>query len=406
MSEALDLRRQIEALVLDDEGFRSLEVALSSYCPFESLGMINAEIRHSTFLASMLDPYRPHGFGPLLIREFLHRLIGEERDVPGLSRIRLHLADLDNVEVRREWSHIDVLLVLADLRLVIALELKIGAGEGRDQLQRYTRAVEAEWPNQGERPWTHLFFFLTRDGDEPSNQRWRPIDYGLVIAAIEDVLRRSPQGDPLARSMLAAYASMLRRHHMEDPELIEIAQGLWARHREALTFLIEQQPGGATALGEVIRAQADSLAAAASSESVTLILNDSTRRMTRFAIKQWDSLPGMLEGTGWTSGRIILLEIQVQPNRVRALLILGPGPAEIRRKLFDAIRPVFRRSNRTLTDKWTRLATFKLVSDNLVGEDFDQEKAFAELQKNFRTFVTSELPKFDAAVRKALTADP
>lgn len=192
---------------------------------------------------------------------------------------------------------------------------------------------------------------------------------------------------------------------MEDPELIEIAQSLWSRHREALTFLIEQQPGGASALGEVLKEKAVALAGAVSSPTLSLVHNDSTRRQTRFAVAQWDALPGMLDGTGWVGGRLILLEIQVQPNHVRALLMLGPGPAELRRRLFDATKPIFRRSNRALTDKWTRLTTYRLVSDANLGEDFDPDRAYAELEKRLKDFVLTELPKFDAAVRMALSSN-
>ena len=57
------------------------------FCPFEAVGMARQEIRHSNFLAYILDPNRPHEFGTLLLEAFIAIFTDEV-----ISETRLHRA--------------------------------------------------------------------------------------------------------------------------------------------------------------------------------------------------------------------------------------------------------------------------------------------------------------------------
>ncbi|MFN7398524.1 MAG: PD-(D/E)XK nuclease family protein [Sandaracinobacter sp.] len=108
----------LEALIVGNRDFAELERASRRFCPFEAIGMVRQEIRHAHFLSYCLDPLRPHGFGAEPLRAFLRALAAS---APGgetpLSVLEVHLADLSDVEVRREWRRIDLLVAVAIIYL-------------------------------------------------------------------------------------------------------------------------------------------------------------------------------------------------------------------------------------------------------------------------------------------------
>lgn len=230
----VQIREQLEQLFVESQDFKEIERRRMGFCPFEALGMVHAEIRHSNFLASMMDPRGPHGLGSALLREVLDGVVAAIGDVEGLSRLHLHLLELNEADIRREWDRIDLLIAFPTAHLVFVFELKIAAEEGYDQLGRYRETVERRWPRSTRAPWQHLYLFLTRDGRQPTDGVWHAVTYDIIIDAIERTLERTAGGDPMARLMLKAYAKMLRKHHMDDQELAKLAHELWAKHKQAL----------------------------------------------------------------------------------------------------------------------------------------------------------------------------
>ncbi|WP_426231076.1 PD-(D/E)XK nuclease family protein [Pararhizobium sp. DWP3-4] len=116
-----------------------MEKSLDIFCPFEAVGMVSAEIRHSNFLSYILNPNRPHGFRGAILRTFLMSAtrIGHEQGLSaGFTPLDLHLLDIEVVEVRREWRNIDLLLIVPGAKLVVAIELKIGASQSKSLTEK------------------------------------------------------------------------------------------------------------------------------------------------------------------------------------------------------------------------------------------------------------------------------
>jgi hypothetical protein len=401
MTNSAQTRKQLEELFVDSDEFKELERKRFGYCPFEALGMVNAEIRHSNFLAAMMDPFGPHGFGPLLLREVLDGLVSKIGSSAVVSRLQLHVNDLDDVEIHREWSRIDLLIVVPDAKLVVAFEMKIGAAESQDQTTRYREAVERQWPKSGDRPWQHLFLFLTRDETAASDPIWHPVTYDIIIEAIARTLKRTAGGEPLARTMLDAYASMLRKHHMEDRELEQLARQLWAKHEQALDYLMQQRPDGLASLGPVMLARHSDVAGLASTEHLHLAPEESTPAYVRFLIREWEPLHIADRHTDWLqSGRMLVLELKFERHQVKVGLFLGPGPSEWRETLFRHAQPAIKKRAGSLSDKWKTLASEKLLTATAGRED--DEAAMAKLIANLKTFLSGTVMKFDAQFRPLL----
>ena len=121
----------LEALFVANPDFDALEKAQDVFCPFEAIGMIRQEVRHGYFLAYCLDPQRPHGFGAECLRALMRTAAYAHRALPlgefgdsKISPLDVHLMDFERAQIRREWQRIDLLGIINEEKLVVAIELK------------------------------------------------------------------------------------------------------------------------------------------------------------------------------------------------------------------------------------------------------------------------------------------
>lgn len=121
---------------------------------FEICGVDHYENKHSTIMASFLDPSGTHGMGSVFLEAFIQCLKGE-----GLSED--FIFSLSNVSVKTEYDirngRIDILISNPKNEAFI-IENKIYAGEQEEQLKRYA--------SYGKRAYKDKFqlVFLTLDG--------------------------------------------------------------------------------------------------------------------------------------------------------------------------------------------------------------------------------------------------
>jgi hypothetical protein len=99
--------------------------------------------------------------------------------------------------------------------LVVIIENKIDSIEHSDQLRRYYEGIAASDPDA-----QIVAVYLTREGDAPSDERFLPLDYGVIANVLEGILQRRrremSEGVGLA---LDHYVSMLRRHIVTESEI-------------------------------------------------------------------------------------------------------------------------------------------------------------------------------------------
>src|SRR5262245_58098 len=133
----------LERFVVENEDLPTLEVHIGKFNIFDAVGIARTEIRHSNFLAFLLDPAETHGHGQLflnaLLMDFLKRA---SPDLRPLSPIELDGTELREVTVQREWGRVDLLITASEPPLVVAVENKIGSSEHSDQLNRYEQLVK------------------------------------------------------------------------------------------------------------------------------------------------------------------------------------------------------------------------------------------------------------------------
>jgi hypothetical protein len=70
----------LEKFVLNNPELDALENLLSQFNIFETLDIVNAEIRHSNVLSWLLNPNANHGLGDFFTKQFLKYLISKNKD--------------------------------------------------------------------------------------------------------------------------------------------------------------------------------------------------------------------------------------------------------------------------------------------------------------------------------------
>lgn len=404
MSQATE--GQLASLFIANPAFDELEAAFDRFCPFEAVGVIRQEIRHGHFLEYVFSPQRPHGFGTDCLQAFFHaaaNAASAEEPIDNFSPLDIHLMELDTAVVRREWRNIDLLIEVRSHKLIVAVELKIDATEHSGQLKRYRETVASQWPRS--EGWNQVFVFLTKRGDDPSSDNgegWLTLELEAVTAEMQKLVEREV-GASDARRLLQSYIDMLRRHHLSNERLEELASKLWAEHGAALEYLVERRPDSVAELFRQLYTDRERLAARMSEAADTEIVPDHcTPSMLRFAVTAWDDLPDYLSADWTASKRHLLIEI-VRGGRgrrtIRMYVLLGRGNQIVRQNIYQALEDaeVAERRKRQFTGDWTRLS-----STNLMvlpeEEEFPFDQTLAKLEDSAVKYVATKVAAYSSAL--------
>lgn len=394
-----NLMRQVSNLIMKDADFRQISEQKDVYCPFAALGAARMEIRHSNFLANLINPNENHGFGDLLLKGFLEALLGQT-DATELL-LDLHLTDLSDAVVLREWKDVDLLVRLPRSSkkqdLIFAIEIKIEANESQGQLKKYEEAVTEAWPQA-----RTLFFFLTPDHAEASRETWVDVPFSEVLNEFERSLALG-EGQSDARRLAELYIQMMRRNYVADEKMNDLAAQIWGRHRAALEFLIEHQPNAASELLvavktsnylEIITQKLEELRF-----DLTFEVEQESSRFLRLSVKEWDAAKGMK--TSSAEGRLLILEVEFHNGGVHARWVVGRGPQEYRMAFVSALDPNRRRA---VTKDWTRISNealfFKAEMKKAI-EDGLSERNTAKVISGLADYASRTAAKFDVLLRKA-----
>lgn len=152
----------LNSSLLVDSSYLALKKAVNTPSIFRVLKNASYEIRHSDFLAWLLNPTETHHQGSLFFRALIEDLEIER------------FGSLDTLQVRRELENLDLFLFNQCSGIVI--ENKTLSKDGPGQLSHYRQKVRVD-----ER-FKHLqvtFVYLTLDGQKPTDrdevEYWRPL---------------------------------------------------------------------------------------------------------------------------------------------------------------------------------------------------------------------------------------
>ena len=231
----------LEAFVVENDDLLALESMIGRFNIFDALNISRVEIRHSNFLAFILDPAESHGQGQVFLKAVLMDLLkAAPLALRPFSPIELDGADLRGIVVRREWEHIDLFISCQDPPFVVAIENKVDSKEHSGQLTRYKATMKHHFPNH--RP---LYVYLTREGDDPSEGEWVSYSYSHLYRVLDRV--RTTCNNAIGEDVLVFlnhYLNLIGTQFMnetvESKSIDDLCQRIYKNHRRALDLIYER----------------------------------------------------------------------------------------------------------------------------------------------------------------------
>jgi hypothetical protein len=166
-------------------------------------------------------------------------LLESDTNIEEISAAQVELMDFADIEVRREWKNIDLLIIDRNNELVILFENKIYSSESTGQLSRYLKEVKKEFPS-----FVIVPVFLTLMGediaDNHASAQYMSYSYLQLLAVLDNLFaqRQSQLTEPVA-IFTKQYMDTLRRLTMQDESLVELCKTIYRRHREAIDIIVE-----------------------------------------------------------------------------------------------------------------------------------------------------------------------
>lgn len=252
----------------DADCLESLSRWTSELNMFDVLRISRTEIRHSNMLGWLLDPNENHGLGD----SFLYGVISKvSHDMGTDNALQFLSSDLYSFNVRREWNHIDILLVSNQCKLVLAIENKVGShehnsnGTSVSQLRTYKDVLQSQFKD-----YTKAFVYLTPDGDNPSDDDWMVLDYSDVLTVLENVYKsKSCYLSGESSLLIKNYINNIKKNVIMDQELVNLCNSIYNKHRRALDLIFENR--------DDITSQVSNNCIRILSETNGVLLDDSSR---------------------------------------------------------------------------------------------------------------------------------
>lgn len=397
------------------QDFAKLKKITDVFCPFEAIGMVGQEIRHAHFLTYVIDPNRPHGFGAAFLQEFL-RVCVQSDPVRGISALDLHLATLAEATIRREWQRIDLLIEVPKLAgkgkgVVFVVELKIDAGEGAGQLEKYEKIVARKFPAKH---YDYQFIYLTKRGDDASRKKWCSVSLAEIVDGFMAVLE-ARKFTGLPAETMRAYLEMQRRHHLPNKELENLAYKIWAKHGDALDVLAKYRPDIRSFLENQLQKDSwmkETAKVLSDKTGLTIQQEVSTKKHRRFAIAKWGELDCMSAGTKkWlSSARLASIEVFLDKTHCYTKLVFGPDTNGHHEKMVDALSENFTKEEFVVNKRATPTKQWTIMSQKAVykvEDAFDRrqkgvsgEELAAEITERVADYWSNLLPEYDRIIQE------
>lgn len=353
--------------LVNDEHFDRLDLKLKNANIFSVLGIERMEIRHSNFLAWLLDPGGTHGLGSLFLKRFLRdvSLLDSPESVNGIGMQDINAR---RVEVRREWRNIDILLVADDL--TVCIENKVDSYDSTKQLARYREIVNKSFPSHRK-----TFVYLTPDGREPSDEEeqvnYINYSYQQIAGHLHRILSLHRESMvPSVGIYISDYLDNLRTNLMKESPLNALAKQLYESHKEVLDFIYENKPDAATIACDYIKQKV---------EAEGWVPGSCSSCYVRFLTQ---GLNGIISknAKGWKNREQFVFEIRLweQKGAVEGYFatVISPGGTSMARAVIreaiDKIEDRARRAN-IRARNWISQIRLKIKANNPDEAPDDQE---------------------------------
>lgn len=383
----------LEGFILDNPELEKLEQMLDHFNVFEILKIVNTESQHSNVLAWLLNPNSNHGLGEYFLKQLLINFAAQNRNYIqklGLSRSNFHTFDYKDIEIRREWKNIDLLILFREgnKQIAVVFENKVFSDEHSNQLKRYRQIIETDF--KGYLP---IYILLTPEITEPSDANWVNFTYNDIVDLLDRLLeaKKDRLKDDIYQ-FIKQYNIILRRYIVGNGDVEELCRQIYRKHAKALEALSNYAPDFDGQIKDSIK---DLLEKDYKNE---VTLDDSAKKIIRFTTPMIDSVTPKASEKNWTrSKRILLFEIQISPQDITVCLIIGPGDDNDRKKIYDFCNSFFNKTGtKKLGKMWNTVYRMELLRKNSVGDDNYYNDLIKQFEAQWKNFVQNDLKQIDS----------
>ena len=313
--------------LLKDENFDRLDLGLQNPNIFQILRISKTEIRHSNFLAWLLDANQSHKLGDTFLKRFLRQVFTSEK-FHDVNQIDVEELDLSKVQILREWKNIDILILLENV--VVCIENKVLSKEHSNQLNRYRKIIDENFKD-----YRKTYVFLTPEGDlsDDETEIYEPISYNFIIETLEKII--SIYGESVndqVKNYIKDYITIIKRELMKTDQLTILSQKIYQNHKELLDFIYEHKPEVVDDLRKSMREELPKR---------NWIEGSENKYYVRFLTPKIKDLIyyNVETKNGWTKKESFLFEIVLYPssNQLTFKTVISPSDPEYNCKRLEDI---------------------------------------------------------------------
>jgi hypothetical protein len=232
----------LERLFINNPALDRLDAYLSRFNPIRIMRMEGMENRHSNILGWLLDPLETHGLGDRFLKAFLAEALRGESARGHPTALDIVRADMRDIEVRREWQHIDLFLFSRRNNWAFIIENKFHSTQRSGQLASYVQKVRSAL----ERDEVQLEIkgiFLTLHDEDPEDTSYVPVGYDAIGELLPRIMETEGQSlGQNIRIFLDHYIEIVREAtgmSEEREEMEQLARALYRQHRKVFDFIWE-----------------------------------------------------------------------------------------------------------------------------------------------------------------------
>lgn len=406
----------LKQLILDDD-FNSLQsMANEEINMMNILNVSTKELQHSNLLAWMFNPSESHQMGDFFIKEFIKLYYKENEyqnlgpDASSLTVFDFVKLNFDDLEIRREYKNIDILLLSKKNNLCIMIENKILSREGKGQLKKYREVVETEYGEYKYKIYIYLSLF-EQSITESEQNHYVKLTYQHVKKLISRVLTDdSISISKNAKFVLEQYLQTLKSLMNENQQIEKLAKELYKRYKSAIDLVYKYASPSSPGLvphnlNDLILAEEHIRPFSSSKTYVRFVPNFLFDNFSLLNQKGYITSEDHLNQY-W----LFLFEFYVTSNSIQFDMKIGDYPnQDCRRRLFELYsnhQDVFTkvvRGKGTLNAKWHLVFQKKMVKAHEYEkylETLDESYLFTLISSRFRELIDTDLKKIEYIILK------
>lgn len=306
---------KIKEFMLNLQCFDELTPYTDKLNIFKILKIQNMEIRHSNFLAWLLDVSESHNLRDKFISNLLSETIKKNKEFFNVND--WILLDYTNEKVIREWKgktdskksdSLDLLIEINNKtnKRLIAIENKVYSNESNGQTAKYREAIES---NEKYKDYKKMYIFLTRYGEEPEDSDWTILTYSEIKNILENILKSCKLDDKVSM-IIDDYIKILKEITMDNKELEQICTKIYNQYKEELKIIFDYKIDDVAEMANYLK---DTLKKLSSQDNSNIIYDEkfnSGVTYVRFATKNLNEKLGCANNSNncWNNNQRYLFE--------------------------------------------------------------------------------------------------